>query len=1348
MSPVVETPPSTASTDTEAARAHAARVEEKRQARRAVWARREAQVRALYPHCRTFEITTADAVGADDLAASTRERLPRTLTLVTPDPDDPAKDHLFVGPYPVLSRNLHYDRAFEELTFATSDGENPIKGHLRLFRSRTRAHGTLSYGGQAFAVELAVKPQRYRMIVGKGAGYLGGSSTAPKLTWNVDSDQWKNAPWTAQPAADFTYGVTGSQIIGDQVVYDFVATFDDLETKKEWVPFDGDYVGYVSTSNVLKFAVQAGVKPPKSRTDDTLFPYILQCQLSPFAYDFVGAMLCDRPDLTGNVYGLKGTWVQPQAAGVYLLDSAERAGGGTEPVLVGVHDGRLYLGDVAVDSSWHGHRLHWSGLDADGPLGVEGYLEFAPDGHTLLGSSLGCGGWRIHPDAASDVISMAGAASGDVAMFTAAKHAEKTYDINDLIAMSQFSLSESGNYYDKIQAQSMEDFYAILQNFMDADIRKQFFDKHPPPLDPGLYGIAHTPGKRGGDPKQWYGSLSVAYASTALSKFSSDPGAKLLNERRASTWLTNQTGIADVMQAQAPLLYARRYQAKYDSLDWFLNDQRNNAEKYRPAIEAKAAEWIAEVETTFSGTKEELQKVIDNIAAMRDKAIADKLFWAFTLFAYTSRPAYLNMLQTILMSGEEIDGSEFTQRVQRTVAMLTILDTSSFFAGEYAYLLQLFQVSTVLPQLADFSGDLADFNLVVKLILDKFIETYINSPDPKMKDAAEKLREHASQELVGRVLQVLRQAAAANSAIYNWTNLVATFESRVAQVFGALPGIVSKMIMMGAAGLLISYFVTGQASWNDLTPAQRTSIIIASAGVLAQVTLMITTRAVAFSQVFNPAHGLWKNFKLFFSSKLLERAQALGAQGFRGFLLGSRGLDQQAAWLSRRANMALLFGNAAEAAALQAKANRVTTLQKIFGRNMNEFVATRLGAFMAAAGIVVSALLLAQGGEPMEVAANALFLAASVLEFIAAAGLWATQAFGVVAIGGLAVSSIMTVLSVFAIAAFVAGAILIAVLLFRPQDSPVTKFAKEKAGVYYMPDQTEIDYLEVFQKGTEPQRAGLTIHPEGSPDACLYVGGDGTLSQRKYDGTGNSALYLNVDELGRAQFGAPLINDQKQQTMLVLAVDEAGKLVAAKPTEKTTTTTSMMWVGELQGPGTKDGEFLVSARFKLYNVEWFAKHQTKRYLTTDGTGWKVADSSATVLVLTMVSTKPQGLKMTDIVWNTLQHDQHQAPVLTIPGSAPWKWTITPALTEGLILYPETGTVGMQIGATMRPLPKAEYTLKVDNGVGQLSTTFSITIEEQHAIGADGTTGRGSQAESAAAATEPAPGWDALSGAQA
>src|SRR5262249_42631968 len=159
--------------------------------------------------------------------------------------------------------------------------------------------------------------------------------------------------------------------------------------------------------------------------------------------------------------------------------------------------------------------------------------------------------------------------------------------------------------------------------------------------------------------------------------------------------------------------------------------------------------------------------------------------------------------------------------------------------------------------------------------------------------------------------------------------------------------------------------------------------------------------------------------------------------------------------------------------------SRIVTMQKIFGRNLTEFLSTRLGAFLAAAGIVMSAILLAQGGDAMEVTANALFLAASVLEFIATAGLWATQAFAIATIGGIAVGTIFAVISVIGVVAMVAGVVLMLILLFRPQPSPVEKFARDKAGPYFMPRKTDVDYFQEYQQGNQPQRSGVAVRPDG-----------------------------------------------------------------------------------------------------------------------------------------------------------------------------------------------------------------------------------------------------------------------------
>src|SRR6476646_9730703 len=94
------------------------RLHRARAARLALRAQRDAAIHALYPHARTFVAVNIDAI--DERQSAALVDVPATLTLVTPDVADPSRDHLFVGPYPVLSRDLRWEPDFEDLTFSTT----------------------------------------------------------------------------------------------------------------------------------------------------------------------------------------------------------------------------------------------------------------------------------------------------------------------------------------------------------------------------------------------------------------------------------------------------------------------------------------------------------------------------------------------------------------------------------------------------------------------------------------------------------------------------------------------------------------------------------------------------------------------------------------------------------------------------------------------------------------------------------------------------------------------------------------------------------------------------------------------------------------------------------------------------------------------------------------------------------------------------------------------------------------------------------------------------------------------------------------------------------------------------
>jgi hypothetical protein len=91
-------------------------------------------------------------------------------------------------------------------------------------------------------------------------------------------------------------------------------------------------------------------------------------------------------------------------------------------------------------------------------------------------------------------------------------------------------------------------------------------------------------------------------------------------------------------------------------------------------------------------------------------------------------------------------------------------------------------------------------------------------------------------------------------------------------------------------------------------------------------------------------------------------------------------------------------------------------------------------------------------------------------------------------------------------------------------------------------------------------------------------------------------------------------------------------------------------------------------------------------------------------------TKPQGLKLSDISWFTYQHDQKRSPGLAVIGSAPRKWSIEPALPEGLLFDTESGIISMEIGVDVPVAAKKTYKLTVTNVAGSATTDFALEVK--------------------------------------
>ncbi|WP_396587031.1 hypothetical protein [Bermanella sp. R86510] len=1280
------------------------------------------QIRQIYGTSRTLEVSSPKNI----MGGGHQPATPKTISLKLKGQSNDQVDQLFIDHIPIASQNWNYQHDSATLTFKQIIQGKPLKGSIYLNADKVVGTCLFEVDGVSVGSQIHAKPVTYDMKVAQDAAYVSGTSVAPQLNYDPTSSRWQEAAWPTDNNMQFTYGIDGTTIIAGQTVYLMKVIFKDLDTQETWEPKLGNYTAYLDANNNLQFNLNSGLTPvpdpynPMKQFTSKKFPYIFMGVLSGGYRTFNAAMLSEKRDLDGTSYGCEGTYNPNVHIGMFAVshDNTKKA---KQQSLLSIINGQVNIdGRPAKQTQILGNIVHWQGLDAvtqsNTGLPEDGFLELSPVGNKVLDGSNGLKGKAIHTDTAI-------ARRADFAHQTATHNDlenslvefdESSHTLMDLINMDQFQSDDNGKY-DAVQNQSMNDFYQILQYYMPKDLRETFINPNPISLDPTIKGIAQMPGKNGGNPDDWYSGLAVAYITGTVSHWDNDPASKYLNEIRSNKWLKNQVSSSDVFDVQGPALYGNRWQTdpsngSLNDITWFLTDQVNNASHYETLIDQDAVSWKAEIQETVEGTEESIQKLLDQVDEITAYAKEKKQYWAFAMFKYSVSPIFLNALQAISFNPDpNVDGSVFLQRVQRTSAVLNVLDKTNFFDREFAKTMQIFQVSNILPQLLDYSGDLDEYSYAVNAIVTKFIETYIDSPDPHMKEAAEALQQAQQQGYMADILQIFQQTSVALGGLFTWGRLASTFESNCAKyVAKGLPEFAVKGVALAAMSFMIIGFATGSLKWKDLTGMQQATLIGYGVGLVAQASMMILKRGIALEAVLEADAGFWQGAKQFFSSKLLTEAQERNMTGIRRWLIEDG--------VKPATNSLEAEGLLAERSVVEGEEAELTFTRRLFGRNLDEFLATRFGAISAIFGIVMSIYFLVESTQPLEIAANALFLAASTLELIATGGGWALSAFGAEAamVGGLAVSTLLSVVAVIGVLAMVAGAILLIIFLTQKRPSPVEQFAKGKAkdAGFYMPYGTEIDYFEVFQPEGQDQRAGISLKQHGT-DRVLTMDSDGTVLVGAQTHTAHTAFYMVVDDIGRARFISPMTDDNGHFATKVLTMGTDGSLKAEDPiTDNDNDDLSrQLWYANMEDEASYVDEHLSSAPFSLYNAYAKEKNNEKRYLYLDEAHAGLSNDSCKI-DLTMVVTSPSGLSMQDISLFTYNRDVSQQPALIMPGSAPRTWSILPSLPSFMTLDTTTGTVSQKKGVAPEVMAKTSYTLTLTNAIGTVSDSFNLEVLQQ------------------------------------
>lgn len=1211
-------------------------------------------------------------------------------------------------------------------------GSGETIGHILFAPDQSTGSGTLKYVDFDGQVTLDATGPLYdcQLSVNSGATLASQGLT---LSWDPKSAAWQNASWVG--ALQLSYWIKSCGQIGTQSVDKVMLSFADTQTSRSWTTCDcpsPNQAIFSATNGVAFDASDLDPPPPDDRsglpapqnTIATVFPYKMALQLDDIGYSFTGAVLIGAHSTAGMVYGIKGVAANPSILGTYALTGAD----GRPTALLAVRGGHLVADGAQVpESSISANRLRWSGLPdylvQRLGLPADGHVDFSPDGHTVVGASLAAGGSRVGPgDAAALAAQLrAGAPVALAAAVAPASSSPPALTLYGLLNLDPDSQNAEGNYTDIVQSAAMSDFYQVLQYYMPSNLRQEFVNPNNVVLDPSITPIAHDNSANG----PWYSALATPYLVNALGRYSSDPYAKKLNAARANKYLSAAVAPNPVYNDQAAKLYAAEWVKQFPITSSYISDQQQNAGAYQTQIDAIISQWVADITTGADGITDPqnqaaVQAAVAYVNSLKQPAYNGQ-YWSLALLRYLTK-YYFPMLRAQMTDGNT--SMDVTLKIKRFSALFGILDPSNFFAQQFVDAFRIWQLGSLLPQFVDFGGNQSNFSYAVYAVLQGFVDAYVNSSDPAMQQRAQEMQQLLAEKDKQRMIDPFISAFLNGATTFgtNWNSLLKNFEAEATTIGKALnitgslldAAVIGTEIGFGAVS--IAFLISGKIDWRDLTDTQKGQFVTAAVGCFVRGVAGITKGTLSAVGYFQDAGDAWGTIKSFFSGVFKAGYDNAHEQFQNGF----------ARWLVRNgestgigeSDIAILFEQAATADEEFAAAYPKTAA--LFGRNLEEFMATRLAAALAIANIVFSAISLAHSEAPLDTAMNSLFLASSCLELVSAAAGWALGVDGLLTADAaiMAVSTIASLAAGLAILAAIAGIVILIIELEnqKPPPSPVQVFAQNQASSagYYMPDGVAIDYMQILPDTSGAYSTiGVALMLGNDDQQCLQMtvsGSTGKAGVHAIDFTWDTVFLMSTDEYGRMLL-ATQTPDLASKQYLALTVDDNGALTAQGPVTDSTKTLQQRWLVDIVGASTTDASGnLTSAVIQLKNAYWDQKGTA--YYLSSGPSLSSTPAQWTIALKGM---KPDGLSYNETVVNTITLQTNYLGYVFYPyvgqvGSDTDKtWSISPELPSFLAFDTKTGAISQVAGVAPPVTAAASYVVTLANQYGSVSVTVTIEV---------------------------------------
>ncbi|MES2732534.1 MAG: Ig domain-containing protein [Bacteroidota bacterium] len=1274
------------------------------------------------------------------------QAIPERVTLLRPNPSDPSSEQLFLDQLPIPREAWRYDAQDRILSWQGAFGG----GHLHIYSNSLGAVGNIGAAHNPCSVRAGARAQfNCAVALDCGASYETSGGTVVGLLWDATSDKWKSAKWV-NDRLRLTYTVTQGNPLEPPT---FTFEFEDKQTGAiPWDPGMGAFaaalqLGEHNSQMVWNLSFKSNIEPDSDQGNpytgpDSVYPYWLSAMEDAAAATINGAFTIDGTAPHGTLVGLQGVRAISLATGYYRTSPKSAP--------FGIFDGRLIIdGKPVANSGIAGNRLVWEGLDPAHQqrtgLAETGSLQFVKDGSSAHDLPNRVRAYRLNTSTAIQAINENKDLHPMVnkqAISLNEVLSDGTLNMYGLLAMAPFA-QKDGQWGDAVQGAVTQDLSNIMNSFISADMWNLVFPGMPQPtLNGELAKVANSAVPGISDPKAWYQSLATSVMTQGLAD-GSDSNCKNLNGPRAAAWLKQQVSTSKVYYTHGQALFQYEWQQRFPLTFDYLTDQNTNSKAYEGIIDNQIIACVNDINTnviTDAASDPKLkQNLIDEVRAVGAYAKTNKLYWAFAYYTYNTAPAILaNIALQMGINTGSTDGTTLSRLFQQNVSVLTAMDPSGYFAQQYNKTINIFLSTNILPSMFGFTGDASSFDLI-KLYLQSFVTNNIHNEDAQIAAAASQIQQILAgtdaDEILKASIAALRSfSEAINDALalpyvankfVNWFSTTYPKLSSVASIF-------SGLFISGIGCMAIFNLISEFKSWDKLTDEEKAQLITDTTQIGLQVLAAIVKRGVRVYAIFN-VDGMTSFQRVAAVNRIIVTGEAealdqglvkIGNTAAR-WLADTEGTIGRLAVTDQGIATAVLVNGASTGA------EDAGWVAKVLGKNLDEFIATRIGPLFILAGIGYSIYSISQGDSGVALASDILNIVGGALMLFATIGEWAVAG-GLIAADGL-MAGIIAVAGPLAILAALAGIGLMFYEMFKKQPDPVEEFVNnyaKLAGLYVPSKASSIDYAFPY---INKDQANLLMIGFSLSNAGQYLScnANGSISLGTLTTLPNCIWQVITDGLGMSKILTVVQPDPKQRPIAVLLSLMSDNSVSFQPqmpapsaksvqSSNTVTVKTQTWLSTPRNNATvtSDGIDLVSLILLLQPVlpdsnGQYAPSQASGYLQQAGSGVVYSNISGTLFTLTMSGMAPNYMTMVNlnfILNSTPSIQQSYGPSFGVMPSTPMTYAVSGgALPPFLTFDPKTGAFAPN-GQQAAVASQTSNTVAASNTLGNAQADFTIAVE--------------------------------------